>query len=211
MLKDMTIAEFGKVLGSNSPAPGGGSVAALSGMLGANLVSMVCRLTIGKKGYEAHDEEASCVLGEADRLTQSLLRRIDLDTEAFNEVMAGFKLPKETEDQKVTRSAAIQQGYRNAIQSPQGIAGECLEVLKMAERLLGRSNTNALSDLGVAGQQAMAGLEGALMNVRINLPSIKDADFVTQANSEIDSLLAEGQKLSQRIYSGVMQGLAPVT
>jgi formiminotetrahydrofolate cyclodeaminase len=203
----MTLAQFGEVLGSNSPAPGGGSVAALSGMLGANLVSMVCRLTIGKKGYEAHEQEASAVLGEADRLAGSLLQRIDLDTEAFNEVMAAFKLPKETDEQKTARTAAIQQGYKSAIRSPQGIARECLEVLRLAERLLGRSNTNAVSDLGVAAQQAIAGVEGALMNVRINLPSIKDADFVTRANDEIDSLLRESREAADRIYASVMNEL----
>lgn len=208
MLKDLTVAQFGEVLGSSSPAPGGGSVAALSGMLGANLLSMVCRLTIGKKGYEAQEGEASSVLGESDRLGQSLLRHIDLDTEAFNEVMAAFKLPKASEDEKAARTAAIQQGYKSAIQSPLAIARDCLEVLQLAERLLGRSNTNALSDLGVAGQQAFAGLEGALMNVRINLPSIKDADFVTQTIGEIDSLASDGRERAERIYGSVMKDLA---
>ncbi len=207
MLKNMTLAEFGDVLASNAPAPGGGSVAALSGMLGANLVAMVCRLTAGKKGYEAFEEEAAAVLGEADRLSASLLRRIDLDTEAFNEVMAAFKLPKETEDQKASRAAAIQQGYQSAIQSPKDIAQECVEVLGLAERLLGKSNTNALSDLGVAGQQAMAGVEGALMNVRINLPSIKDADFVAQTVREIDALHRRGRASADTIYSSVSSGL----
>ena len=207
MLKDMTVAEFGEVLGSNSPAPGGGSVAALSGMLAANLVSMVCRLTIGKKGYEAHESEASAVLSEAERLSASLLQRIDLDTQAFNEVMAAFKLPKESDGEKTARTAAIQQGYKSAIQSPQAIARECLEVLQLAARLLGRSNTNAISDLGVAGQQAIAGVEGALMNVRINLPSIKDADFVTKANEEIGGLLDESKGAADRIYKAVMTEL----
>lgn len=207
MLRDMTVAEFGEILGSSSPAPGGGSVAALSGMLAANLVSMVCRLTVGKKGYEAHEHEASAVLAESDRLARSLLQRIDLDTEAFNEVMASFKLPKDTDEEKAVRAAAIQQGYKSAIQSPQAIARECHEVLQLAERLLGRSNTNALSDLGVAGQQALAGVEGALMNVRINLPSIKDASFVTEATDQLASLLAESRELSTRIYAEVSEAL----
>ena len=207
MLRDLTISEFGKVLASNSPAPGGGSVAALSGMLGANLVAMVCRLTIGKKGLEEHQEQVSVVLEQADRLGESLLERIDLDTEAFNEVMAGFKLPKETDAEKAARTTAIQQGYKNAIQSPQGIARECLEVLQLAERLLGKSNTNALSDLGVAGQQAFAGLRGALMNVRINLPSIKDDDFVRNTTEESKTLLRRGEEIAGRIYSSVSSSL----
>lgn len=208
MLTDMTITEFSEVLSSNSPAPGGGSVAALSGMLGANLVSMVCRLTIGKKGYEAHEDEVAAVLTRSDRLGESLLKRVDLDTEAFNEVMAAFKLPKETDEEKASRATAIQQGYKSAIQSPQGIARECIEVLELAEKLLGKSNTNALSDLGVAGQQAFAGLQGALMNVKINLPSIKDADFVTKSRHEIEALLSRGQELSDGIYNHVNIELA---
>ena len=207
MLRDMTVAKFAEVLASNSPAPGGGSVAALSGMLGANLVVMVCRLTIGKKGYEEHEGAASAVLVEANRIGQSLLQRIDLDTEAFNEVMAGFKLPKDTDVEKAARTAAVQQGYKSAIQSPQGIARECLEVLKLAERLLGKSNTNALSDLGVAGQQAFAGLHGALMNVQINLPFIKDQDFVRSATEEAKMLLSEGKGVAGRIYSSVSSSL----
>lgn len=204
----MTIAEFGNVLASNSPAPGGGSVAALSGMLGANLVSMVCRLTIGKQGYEAHDDLAADVLQRSETLSQSLLGRVDLDTEAFNEVMAAFKLPKSDDEQKAARSAAIQEGYKSAIQSPLAIARECVEVLQIAESLLGKSNANALSDLGVAGQQAFAGLEGALMNVKINLPSIKDTSFVSNTATEIQTLLKRGQDLASSIYSSVMNDLA---
>lgn len=207
MLKDMTIAQFGEVLASNSPAPGGGSVAALSGMLGANLVSMVCRLTIGKQGYEAHSDEVSEVLQQSEALSQSLLRRIDLDTEAFNEVMAAFKLPKADDEQKAARTAAIQGGYKSAIQSPLGIARECVAVLQLASRLLGKSNTNALSDLGVAGQQAHAGLEGALMNVKINLPSIKDAGFVANTSEEIKTLQGRGQDLAARLYRTVTNEL----
>jgi formiminotetrahydrofolate cyclodeaminase len=131
-----------------------------------------------------------------------------LDTEAFNEVMAAFKLPKETDEEKASRATAIQQGYKSAIQSPQGIARECIEVLELAEKLLGKSNTNALSDLGVAGQQAFAGLQGALMNVKINLPSIKDADFVAKSKDEIEARLSRGQELSNVIYNRVNIELA---
>jgi len=203
VLKEMTIIEFGEVLASNSPAPGGGSVAALSGMLGANLVCMVCRLTIGKKGYEVHDAEVSQVLEQAESLSASLLERIDGDTQAFNKVMAAFKMPKDSEEEKAARSAAIQKGFKSAIQSPQGIASECSQVLELACRLLGKSNTNAISDLGVAGQQALAGLEGALMNVRINLPSIKDEEFVGSARREVDAFLGKGRDLAQTIYRAV--------
>src|SRR3546814_15775577 len=99
--------------------------------------------------------------------------------------MAAFKLPKATDGEKKARGAAIQKGYQEAIQSPLGIAQECVAVLQLPNKLLGKSNTNALSDLGVSAQQAYAGLEGAIMNVRTNLPSIKDADFMASTNTEL--------------------------
>jgi len=208
MLTGKTIDEFSRVLASNAPAPGGGSVAALSGALGADLVAMVCNLSIGKDGYEAFAKELSDALPKAQALSKSLLQRVDLDTEAFNGVMAAFKLPKATDDEKKARTTAIQAGYKEAIQSPLGIARECVAVLQLATGLLGKSNTNALSDLGVAAQQAYAGLEGAIMNVRINLPSIKDADFVTATKSEIASLLQEGRKASETTYAYVSRNLS---
>ena len=203
----MSVSEFGAVLGSNSPAPGGGSVAALSGMLGANLVSMVCHLTIGKQGYETYSKELSAVLEQSQTLSESLLQRVDLDTEAFNGVMAAFRLPKASDDEKAHRTAVIQQGYKSAIQSPMGIARECLQVLRLAEKLLGKSNTNALSDLGVASQQAFAGLEGALMNVKINIPSIRDTDFVSETTAEIAIILDEGRAIAARVYAYVIENL----
>jgi len=163
MLVKLSIEEFSRVLGSNAPAPGGGSVAALSGALGADLVSMVCRLSIGRKEYEQFDSTLTECLEKSVALSGGLLRRIDLDTEAFNGVMAAFKLPKETDEDKKARTAAIQSGYKEAVQSPLGIAKECRDVLHLTHKLIGKSNSNALSDLGVASQQAFAGLEGAIM------------------------------------------------
>ena len=207
MLVKMSLEEFGAVLGSDAPAPGGGSVAALSGALGAELVAMVCRLSIGKKGYESFTDELNAALPKADVLAAGLLRRVDLDTEAFNAVMAAFKLPKETDDDKQKRTAAIQNGYKEAVQSPLSIAKECVDVLELSQSLLGKSNSNALSDLGVASQQAYAGLEGAIMNVRINLPSIKDDGFKSQISAEIGQLLKQGQEAKEHVYKFVSDNL----
>jgi methenyltetrahydrofolate cyclohydrolase len=184
MLVGLSVEGFIQELASNSPAPGGGSVAALSGALGAALISMVCKLSIGKKGYESFGNDLKESLREVDVLGKSLLKRVDLDTEAFNGVMAAFKMPKESEEDKKARGEAIQQGYKEAVQSPLGIAQECLSVMRVAEKLLGKTNINALSDLGVGSQQAYAGFEGAIMNVKINIPSIKDANFVTKTSAE---------------------------
>ena len=207
MLVELSIREFSRVLGSDAPAPGGGSVAALSGALGADLVAMVCSLSVGKPDYEPYRSELSDTLARAQALSKSLLDRVDRDTEAFNGVMAAFKLPKATDEEKKVRAEAIQKGYREAVQSPLGIARECLEVLKLAARLPGKSNTNALSDLGVASQQAYAGLEGAVMNVKINLPSIKDERFRAKTAGEVSSLLAEGRKLRDQVYGYVSEKL----
>ncbi len=207
MLVNLSIKEFSQILGSDAPAPGGGSVAALSGALGADLVSMVCNLSIGKKDYESFQEELKSALEEAGSLSKKLLERVDLDTEAFTGVMKAFRMPKESEEEKNSRREAIQAGFKDAVQSPLAIASECLKVLRMTEKLLGKSNTNALSDLGVAGQQAYAGLEGAVMNVRINLPSIKDESFVSDTSSKVSELLVEGSKIKDTIYKYVQDNL----
>lgn len=208
MLVNLSVEEFSRVLGSNSPAPGGGSVAALSGALAADLVAMVCRLSIGKQNLEPFQEELTGSLEKARTASRSLMQSVDLDTEAFNGVMAAFKLPKDTEDAKKKRADAIQLGYREAVQSPLKIARECLDVLKTAERLFGKSNPNALSDLGVASQQAYAGLEGAIMNVRINLPSIKDEGFRSNTSSEVAALLQDGRKVRDDTARYVSENIA---
>jgi len=208
MLVKLPVEEFSRVLGSNSPTPGGGSVAALSGSLGASLVSMVCNLSIDKADYEAFRVELVEALNQAQILSGSLLERVDLDTEAFNSVMTAFKMAKQTEDEKKARSEAIQTGFKHAIHSPLGIARECLEVLKLTKNLLGKSNASALSDLGVASLQAYAGLEGAIMNVKINIPSIRDENFTTDTSREISALLEEGDKIRQFIYQYVAEKLA---
>jgi formiminotetrahydrofolate cyclodeaminase len=207
MLVKSTVEEFNAILGSNSPAPGGGSVSALSGALGAELMSMVCRLSLGKADLAEWRQSLEETLKQVQALAGSLLKRVDLDTEAFNGVMAAFKMPKGSEEEKKARSAAILAGYQEAVQSPLGIAGECLEVLRLAGRLIGRLNLNALSDFGVAALEALAGLEGAVMNVRINLPSIKDEAFVSEVRSKAASMITEGRALRDKIYNYVQDNL----
>lgn len=203
MLVALKLDEFAKVLGSDAPAPGGGSVAALSGALGAELVCMVCRLSIGKKGLDEHQALIADVLEKSEKVAKSLMHRVDLDTQAFNRVMAAFKLPKESDDEKKARTAAIQEGYKEAVQSPLSIARECVSVLHLAQSATGKSNTNAISDLGVAAMQAYAGLEGAVMNVKINLPSIKDEAFNAKTLSETATLLEDGRKARDNVYAHV--------
>ena len=192
LLVDMTLTQFTDELAADSAAPGGGSVAALSGALGASLVSMVCRLTIGKKGYEEYEDEVKEVLVESDRLRRSLLNAIDIDAKAFDKVMDAFAAPKGTEEEKAARRDLIQTAFKGACESPRDTAIACLQVLRLCARIAEKSNTNAASDLGVAASAALAGLESAVMNVFINLSSIKDEDYVYDMETQMETLHEEG-------------------
>ncbi|MBS0234153.1 MAG: cyclodeaminase/cyclohydrolase family protein [Proteobacteria bacterium] len=207
MLVGLSVGNFCKILASDAPAPGGGSVAALSGALAASLVAMVCRLSIGRKEFDQYSNTLTDTLEKVDALSSNLLKRVDLDTEAFNGVMAAFKMPKATDDEKKIRTAEIQRSYQEAVQSPLSIAKECRDVLFFASKIVGKANENAISDLGVAAQQALAGIEGAIMNVQINLPSIKDDKFKKETSDQIAFLLAEGRKLQHTVYKHVVEKL----
>jgi len=208
MLVELNLKEFNDVLGSDAPAPGGGSVAALSGSLGAELVSMVCNLSFGRKDLVDYQDELAAAQKAEAAIAEELTQRVDLDTEAFNEVMAAFKMPKGTDEEKAARSAAIQQGYKSAIASPLTTARECVEVMRVARPLQGKINTNAMSDFGVVALMAYAGLEGAIMNVRINLPVIKDKEYAASIEAEVAGLLAEGAALRDEIYAYTYENLA---
>lgn len=186
MLVDKTIVAFTDELASNSPAPGGGSISALAGSLGAALTAMVCRLTMGNEKYDSAQDEVKEILGKADNLMQMLTKYIDEDTKAFNKVMGAYRLPKDTDEQKNVRSQAIQQAMENAASLPLKVAECCLEIIKMAQRALVIGNANAASDAAVSGLMAYAGLNGALYNVRINLPSIKDKQFVDHGRAKVN-------------------------
>jgi len=204
-LIDMTVKEFTEKLGSNAPAPGGGSASALSGALGAALVSMVCNLTVGKPKYMEHEPFIKETLARSDDLASKLLDAIQRDTDAFDSVIAAFGMPKETDGQKATRSEAIQKAYKNAIASPEATAEYCLTVMKLAESLLGKSNINAVSDLAVGATLAHASLKGALANVNINLPSMKDAPYVAEKRSWAERMEKEAAVLLQTVEKGVAE------
>jgi methenyltetrahydrofolate cyclohydrolase len=203
LLVESSISDFSRALASSAAVPGGGSVSALAGALAADLLAMVCTLSIDRPEYESAQELLRASLENAQALSQSLMKRVDLDAEAFDRVMKAFKMPKDTQKDKDQRKVAIQAAFKGAAESPLGIAKECLDVLKIAGDLLGKFNTSAMSDLGVGSLLAKAGLEGAVMNVRINLPSIQDHGFDAQASSAIETFLEEGAQVSIRIYNYV--------
>jgi formiminotetrahydrofolate cyclodeaminase len=198
-LAEMTIKDFAEKLASDAPAPGGGSAAALSGALGAALVSMVCNLTAGKPKYAEYESLVRETLSRSEDLREKLLDAIQKDTDAFDSVIAAFAMPKETEEQKAARGAAVQAAYKVAVASPEVTAEHCLAVMGLARSLLGKSNANAASDLAVGAVQAHAGLKGALANVRINLPSIKNAAYVSEKRAWMDRTEKEAAQLLQAV------------
>lgn len=202
-LVDMTITKFSDVLASNEPAPGGGSVAALSGLLGADLAIMVVNLSVGKKSYESLDENLKIQFMrdyEAIQLVRKELHDlIDEDTNAFTLFMDAMKLPKETDEDKALRNAAIQRASVYALQIPLKTAEKCLEVLKHQKVIGEFGNKNAVSDIGVGALLCFTGLEGAALNVKINLPGIDDEDIKKDATSRIESIIAEGKELKETI------------
>lgn len=191
MFADMTVKAFLEDLASSSPAPGGGAAAAMSGALGAGLISMVCNLTIGKKGYEDYQEEINAVQVRAFKLQNLLRDFMREDAEAFTELMESFRLPKDNEAQTALRVRVIQDAYRRAAQVPFRIAAANLEIVRLAGQITGRSNINVLSDIEVAVVMAVAGMEAGLINVMVNLPYIKDSSYVAEKHAEIEEMKKE--------------------
>lgn len=194
-LVDLTVKGFVEEVASSSPAPGGGSVGAASGALAAGLLEMVCNLTIGRPKFAETEEEMQEIARRGKQLQGQLLELVDRDTEAFNSVMDAYKLPKETEAEKQARSAAIQAANKQAAETPLTGAGLCLEILKMTPVVAEKGNPSAITDIGVAAQMAMAGLQATVLNVRINLGSLKDEAFVSLVASKVERYLQEGSLL----------------
>lgn len=198
MLTEKSIHEFLAELKSDSPAPGGGSAAALAGAVGAALGAMVGNLTVSSAKYANVHAEMKQLIPSLEGKLKSLEGYIDEDTEAFNQVMAAYKLPKSTDAEKLLRSQVIQQALQEASKLPMKVAQVCMEVLELSYKMLELGNSNAASDAAVAGRMAHAAVWSAVYNVEINVASIKDADFVNQMSEQIrlvvdksDALLAQ--------------------
>ena len=184
MLVDSTVKDFlAKVAGSD-PVPGGGSIAALNGALASALTTMVARLTVGKKGYEVSEELMQHAQTITLRLLDEFIALIDKDSEAYNEVFACFKLPKATDEEKAARSAAIQEATKFAALVPMQVARNAYELMTVIMDVARLGNRNAVTDACVAMMSARSAVLGALMNVRINLGSLKDKEFVAKLQAE---------------------------
>jgi len=206
-LTTMTLNEFCEALASKEPAPGGGSAAAMSAAMGVGLAVMVANLTIGKKKYAEFDELMQEVVFEASTLQRKLIEAIDRDTEAYNGVSAVFAVPKETDDEKAARTAAMQEALKSATLVPLEVMELCDAALRVVEKMLGKSNTNCASDLGVAALNLGAAATGAWMNVLINIGGIKDEAFVSKVQSSGEAILARTDTASEKIAKQVITSL----
>jgi formiminotetrahydrofolate cyclodeaminase len=202
-----TINAFLDELASSSPAPGGGSVAALAGALGAGLVSMVCALTIGKKKYADVEGEMKKIQVQSEALRGQFTALVDRDTDAFNKVMETYALPKETEPQKALRAAAIRAATKEATLVPLEVMKHCIDGLALAQNAAASGNANSVSDAGVAALMLHAACEGAALNVKINLNGLDDADFVGWKVEEVDSILKTSRMMVEEVQGIVASRL----
>lgn len=200
-LASMDIYEFADELASDSPAPGGGSVAALNGTLSAGLSSMVGNLTYNKKGYKEVKQIMIELSDKAQRLKDFFTESIDKDTEAFNKVMDAFSLPKGTDEEKALRDKAIMDATKEATLVPFAVLEKTKEAAELALTVVEKGNQNSLSDAGVAGLTAAAAAEGALYNVMINLEGIDDEEFNQETAKKAIEINNQVQKIVTKIKS----------
>jgi formiminotetrahydrofolate cyclodeaminase len=201
MLTQGSVEKFLDDLASGAPTPGGGSAAAIMGAMGAALVSMVCNVTIGKKGYEAAEPEMRAVLGESENVRRRLTAMVAGDVAAFDSLMAAYKLPKAGDEDKARRAAAIQAALRRATEAPLDCARACAEVIALARRASEAGYLNVISDGGVGVLAGFTGLRSAALNVYINAPALKDRAFASQATAELEKLLESSAAESEAVYT----------
>jgi formiminotetrahydrofolate cyclodeaminase len=204
MIADESLRRFLDELAGPAPTPGGGSAAAIMGAMGAALVSMVCNLTIGKKDYGEVEGAMREALAQAEDLRQRLTAMIAADVEAFDALIAAYKLPRATEEEKLARGQAIQQALKQATDVPLACAEACGRVIELSRRIASIGNRGVISDAGVAALAAHAALRSAALNVYINVPSIKDAEFVNSRRARLEQLLAQCAEASTQAYDTVV-------
>ena len=203
MLKDLTITEFLQKTASADPLPGGGCTAALSAALAASLTEMVANLTIGRKEFQAAEDEMIEIAKATADLRKKLQNDIDNDAQAYQEVLAAFKLPKNTGDEKKQRSSAIQQAFKTAATVPLGVARDALTIMDLASRAIAQGNQNAVSDGAVGVLASRTAALAALYNVKINLSAIRDPGFVEELTRESENLKSQVIKKEKDILAHI--------
>ena len=187
-LKDLTVEQFTEITASDAPAPGGGSVAALAGGLSAALAEMVANLTIGKAKYAEVEDEMRGLSAQAEELRKTLIDAIQKDSTSFTTYMDALALPKNTEEEKAVRREAMQNGLKEAAGVPLEVAETAAKIFPIAEAVVKRGNTNAVTDGLVSAMMARTCVLSALFNVKINLGSVKDEAFVADMYAKVKAL-----------------------
>jgi len=201
MITQTTLDKFLDTLASGAPTPGGGSAAAVIGAMGAALISMVCNVTLGKKGLESAAAEMRAVCGESERLRVRLTAMIAEDIAAFDELMNAYRLPKASDTEKALRSAAIQKSLVGATNTPLECARACAQVIGISRRAAEAGYAGVISDAGVGVLAAQTALRSAALNVQINAPLLEDRGFAAAAIGEIEQLLESGGRESEAVFA----------
>lgn len=210
-LVDLTLTGYTNEVRGESPAPGGGSVSAYAAALGASLTQMVGSLTIDKKAFEGLTDEEKNLMKENQKKLEDirveLIDIVDTDANSFDDVMAAFKLPKETDEDKKKRTAAIQEGYKKALETPIRAAELGLEAMRLQSIYANKGNKNAITDVGVGTLLLQSGVEGALFNALINLNSVKDEEYVENKRKQVDDIMKEAKDLKEETLKVVYSKL----
>jgi len=203
MFQELSIKEFLKRTASDSTVPGGGSVAALSAAFAAALTEMAANLTIGKKKYKAVEDEMKALAKEASQYREKLIWDADRDSEAYNQVMAGYSLPKNTDEEKSIRNEAVQKGLKAAASVPLDVAKDAFRIMELAEKAARDGNKNTVTDAAVALMTARSAALSALYNVRTNLKQITDNRFVEEIAAQISGLEDSIERKEKEILSAI--------
>jgi glutamate formiminotransferase/formiminotetrahydrofolate cyclodeaminase len=201
--------DFVDEVSRDTPAPGGGSVAALAGALGGALAAMVANLSVGKGEFDDRYADLCSLAARAQAAKDDLIRAVDEDTRAFDTVLAGMRMPQDSEDERAQRSRAIQEGYRTATLVPLSTAERCLEAMTLCREMAGMASPQMISDVGTGALLGHAGLKAAAYNVRINLPHIHDEGFRSELRGKLDALLAEAAEVARQVEERVEADLEP--
>jgi formiminotetrahydrofolate cyclodeaminase len=203
LLKDLSITEFLQQTASAEPLPGGGCTAALSAALAASLAEMVANLTIGRKEFQAVEDKMIKIAKTAADLRKKLQNDIDNDAQAYQQVLAAFKLPKNTDVEKTHRAQAIQQAFKTAAKVPLSVARDALKIMDLASRAIALGNQNAVTDGAVGVLASRTAVLAALYNVKINLSAIKDSDFVEKLTREVEDLESQSIRKEKEILADI--------
>lgn len=203
MYSEGPIKEYLEDAASGKPTPGGGSVSAMVGALGATMAAMAANFTVGKKKYRDVEDECREILERCEQSYKALLELADADTRAYSHVSQAYAMPKDTPEQKTARTQVIQKALRIAMDVPLEALRACADVIGDLDRLVDIANKNLISDVGVAAMHAYAGLRGCKLNVEINLAYIKDPEFVDRHQEEIDAADARAKEIADAVIGKV--------